>query len=94
MTMTKAARFKKITDLGCIVCKNHHHIFSPCCIHHLTGIKFRRAGKKANDSHTIWLCPSHHQGRLGIHHMGMRAWEELFGTQESLLEQTNEAINA
>ena len=93
--MTKSerdARFELLCRIGCIVCRRVHRVFSHPSIHHLTGIKYRSTGKKANDRHTIPLCHCHHQGALGIHVLGMRPWERRFGTQEELLAEVNELI--
>ena len=93
MTPTeKRTRFDAIAALGCIVCRISNHTITPASIHHMTGIKYRSTGKKASDEHVIGLCHHHHQGAQGIHTMGMRPWEIMFGTQESLLEYTNSLL--
>jgi len=93
MTPTeRAARFDKLSRMGCIVCRIVHHVYTPAMIHHLTGLKFRSTGKKAKDEHSIGLCHNHHQGAQGIHTIGMRPWENAFGTQEALLEYTDTLI--
>lgn len=85
-------RFTRLTRLGCIVCREVHGLHVPANIHHLTGIKYRATGKRAGDENSIPLCHFHHQGAHGIHHIGMRAWESRFGTQERLLAETNRLI--
>lgn len=85
-------RFDTIANLGCIVCRLQHGVVTQASIHHLTGIKYRGMGKKADDINTIALCYNHHQGEFGIHRIGMRPWEAMFGTQEYLLEITNNMI--
>ena len=93
MTPTeRAARFDKLSRMGCVVCRIVHHVYTPAMIHHLTGLKYRSTGKKAKDEHTIPLCDNHHQGHQGVHKMGMRPWEAAFGTQEYLLDYTNQII--
>jgi len=93
--MSKKERFNRIVGLGCIVCKLHYGVTTPCCIHHLTGIKFRSAGKKASDDNTIGLCPAHHQygdnDNPSIHARPVQ-FAEKFGSQEILLARTNELI--
>ncbi len=86
-------RFDSLANYGCCVCRVVHHAYSPACIHHLTGIKYRATGKKANDEHSIPLCHRHHQGEDGIHTLGMRVWEERFGKQEVYLEMVNEYLD-
>ena len=88
----KNARFTALAAMGCIVCRVQHGFYVPACIHHLIGIKWRGMGKKATDEHTLPLCHAHHQGALGIHTIGMRPWERLFGTQELLLETVNSTL--
>ena len=76
-------RFDLLSEMGCIICGQ------PPQIHHLIGNKYRGLSQKAGDDKTIPLCMDHHTGHDGIHKMGMRAWEEEFGTQEHLLEIVN-----
>jgi hypothetical protein len=95
--MTKADRFRLLTDLGCIVCHKFYGVFSQCLIHHLTGLKFRSIGKKASDDDTIGLCYKHHAAGSYEHpaiHTHPDEFERRYGTQEDLLKITNELINA
>ena len=78
-------RFEALAEYGCVICMR------PAEIHHLIGYKYSSLSKKADDSNTIPLCVEHHRGGQGIHHMGMRVWEESFGSQEMLLIKTNKA---
>jgi hypothetical protein len=89
--MTPAERDRRFDFLSrsCIVCRLYHGVVTPASVHHLTGIKYRALGKKADDEHTIGLCHCHHQGEFGIHRIGMRAWETMFWTQVYLLEVTD-----
>ena len=79
----RKARFEALAEFGCVICMR------PAEIHHLIGYKYSSLSKKADDSNTIPLCVEHHRGGQGIHHMGMRAWEEVYGSQEKLLNKTN-----
>ena len=79
----RKARFESLSEYGCIICMR------PSEIHHLIGYKYSSLSKKADDSNTIPLCVEHHRGQQGIHHMGMRVWEEVYGTQEQLLIRVN-----
>jgi hypothetical protein len=93
--VSKKERFKRLSELGCIVCKVHYGIFTPCHIHHLTGIKYRSTGKKASYEHTIGLCPQHHQygdnENPSIHARPVQ-FAEKFGSQEILLARTKDLI--
>ena len=63
----------------------------PCCIcgkappsaaHHIeTGM-----GRKKKHMKTIPLCDFHHQGQMGIHTLGKKAWQKKFGTERELWE--------
>jgi hypothetical protein len=93
--MNKATkkRFEKISQIGCIVCRQHHGVITPALVHHLTGLENGRAmGRKSPDDHTIGLCLHHHTGFLGVHTMGKRAWEAEFGSQADYLEMTNQLL--
>ncbi len=81
-------RFESLSEYGCVICMR------PAEIHHLIGYKYSSLSKKADDSNTIPLCVEHHRGNQGIHHLGMRAWEKVFGTQEYLLEVVNKRLTA
>jgi hypothetical protein len=76
-------RFDLLSEMGCAICE------MPPQIHHLIGYKHRGLSQRAPDDKTIPLCLNHHTGQDGIHKMGMRPWEEKYGTQEYLLEVTN-----
>ena len=81
-------RFESLSEYGCVIC------LRPAEIHHLIGYKYSSLSKKADDSNTIPLCLEHHRGKQGIHHLGMRAWEKVFGTQEYLLGIVNKRLTA
>lgn len=85
----KDRRFQALTDLGCIVCGA-----KPAAVHHLTGLKYRGMSRKADDRYTVPLCAAHHQGHghgVSIHD-GIKAFERQHGTQESLLQLTDQLI--
>jgi len=87
-TKADKLRFRKIADIGCILCYTQDNPGTPCEIHHI-----RRTGKRAT-APTIGLCPTHHRFDLGIHHLGRRAWESTHSTtEERLLEITNGLLN-
>jgi len=88
MTKNEKERFRKISEIGCILCYKQDNAGTPCEIHHI-----RRAGKRAT-APTIGLCPIHHRFHLGIHQLGRRVWERTHNTtEEQLLELTNELLN-
>ena len=83
----RKARFEALTEYGCIICMR------PTEIHHLIGHPYSSMGKKADDKNTIPLCVEHHRGGQGIHHMGVKAWESVYGTQEQLLNIINKKLH-
>jgi len=80
----------KVADLGCIACLNELSIYSPCAIHHIDG-----KTKKGAHFKIIGLCGAHHQtGGYGVAiHAGRVEWERIHGSQQKLLEQTEELLN-
>lgn len=92
MNKMDRTRLDRLAGLGCVVCRNLGYGPSPSEIHHLIGIKYKGLSQRASHQTTIPLCPEHHRGNHGIHHMGRKPWEDLYGTQDSLLEQVNEEL--
>ena len=84
--------YKKLHELGCIVCLNEGYGYSEPHIHHI-----RHGAGLAQKSHwskAIPLCPQHHQlGGYGVAlHAGQREWESRYGSEEALLEQVKELL--
>lgn len=75
-----------LRDIGCMVCRG------PTNIHHCVGGSISDAGigramsRKNNDWLVIPLCHNHHQGSQGLHTIGVRTWEQQFGSQRSFVE--------
>lgn len=89
MTKSEKERFRRIADIGCILCYTNGQEGTPCEIHHI-----RRTGPRKS-APTIGLCPVHHRFHLGIHQLGRRAWERTHNTtEERLLEITENLLNA
>ena len=88
MTKNEKQRYRKIAEIGCILCYTQGNEGTECEIHHI-----RRAGQRKT-APTIGLCPIHHRFHLGIHQLGRRAWESTHSTtEETLLELTNRLLN-
>lgn len=92
MNKVDRTRLDLLSSLGCVVCRNLGYGPSPSEIHHLIGIQHKGLSQRSSHQKTIPLCPEHHRGNHGIHHMGRKAWEAVYGTQDSLLEQVNQEI--
>jgi hypothetical protein len=89
MTKEQRKHYDNVARLGCSLCRYLGYGESPAHLHHI-----RRAGKRDN-APVIPLCPEHHTGNGGIHGMGRRAFEKVYGvTEEELLEKTIELIYA
>lgn len=90
--MNKATkkRLSALADFGCILCHHLGYGATPAQIHHMrTGTGLMRA----SDDDVIPLCHEHHQGPMGIHGMGRRAWEIFHRvTEVELLEMTRSVI--
>jgi hypothetical protein len=77
----------RVAELGCILCAKIGLDNSPACVHHV----FDSAAR--SDFLVIPLCPTHHQGPLGYHGMGARAFERKYKTSEAeLLAMTLERL--
>ena len=71
---------KPCTVNGCAYPGNVHHIHD--------------GGQPPNDWHTIPLCHLHHQGLLGVHTLGRKAWEKDYGSLAGHLQKTDEWLIA
>jgi len=88
-------RFELIREAGCIVCKLENGLYTSPQIHHIAGCKDQEAHKK-----TIGLCYYHHMADQQqpphpdyvSRHPRKAAFQERHGTEEFLLEKTNECI--
>jgi hypothetical protein len=88
MTRAQRLHLERVQSLGCIICRR------PAEIHHLReGVG---KGQKSNHFRVIPLCPEHH--RTGGHgvafHAGKKTWQEIFGTEEKLMEKVNILLEA
>ena len=94
-SMNKAEKgwMAAVADLGCIVCLQAGFGYVPCCVHHIL-----ESGRRKGHLHTIGLCPSHHASGVKTaefcsRHPWVREFEKRYGTEESLLKQTQGLIN-
>lgn len=93
MNKSDRTRLNALSELGCIVCRNLGHGPTPSEVHHLIGHPWKGLSQRASHQETIPLCPEHHRGNQGIHGMGRRAWEAVYGSQADLLEQVNQELS-
>ena len=74
-TKKQKERWERLRASGCIICG------LPPAIHHCeTGM----GGRKDHDK-VLPLCHFHHQGEQGIHKLGRRVWQEIYGTEQELM---------
>ena len=88
-TKSEKEKYRKISELGCSLCRHQGNEGTPAELHHI-----RRAGKRST-APVIPLCPYHHRGsNTSIHGMGRKAFEREYSiTEEQLLVQTEALLN-
>jgi hypothetical protein len=87
-TKSEKEKYRKISELGCSLCRHQGNEGTPAELHHI-----RRGGVRSL-SPIIGLCPYHHRGsNTSIHGMGRKRFEQEYCiTEEELLEQTEKLI--
>jgi hypothetical protein len=92
-TKAESAHMAAVVELGCIACYVMDIMDSPAEIHHIRA--GQGASQKADSYHVLPLCPRHHN-RPFTHgvaiHAGQETWEKKYGTEEYLLDLTNELL--
>ena len=73
-TKKEKLHMQNMVEYGCMVCRHFEEVVDlpPCNIHHIRD----NTGMGMKDKDMIPLCHTHHQGKLGIHHIGKKAWEK------------------
>lgn len=77
----------KVAELGCCICSQAAEIH-----HQLSG---EGMGQRASNYKIMPLCPSHHRNggyKVAIH-AGIKAWEELYGSEVEWIQWTQEQVN-
>jgi hypothetical protein len=86
-TKSEKEKYRKISELGCSLCRHQGNEGTPAELHHI-----RRAGVRSK-SPVIPLCPFHHRGANTSIHSGRKRFEQEYCiTEEELLEQTEKLI--
>lgn len=91
-TAAEHKHMQAVAELGCIVCRLHHHTYSPACIHHVDG-----KTKPGAHFKVLGLCYLHHQGgndceEYTSRHPYKKRFEERYGTEEYLMQKTAELL--
>ena len=89
-TNQQRKQWEKIAELGCVVHVDFHgRCNSPAQIHHIdTG-----GGGRKNHDRVIPLCENHHTGLMGLHKIGRKRWQNMFGTEQELFDKTQELLS-
>ncbi len=85
-TKQERAYMGRVAELGCLICGGIPEI------HHNT--KNRGYGAKSSNYDIIPLCPDHHRGEEGIHHIGVKTWEDKYSDQDDLVKRVRLRIYA
>lgn len=80
MTKAERARFSKLVDIGCILCRHIGTPGTPAEIHHLRS--GQGMSQRAPHDKTIPLCAYHHRSNEGYHGLGKRGFEATYGVSE------------
>jgi hypothetical protein len=79
-----------IANYGCIACEIDGKVSVPCEIHHIR--KHTGMGLRPPHTKILPLCASHHRtGKISVH-LGKKAFEKKYGTEEQLEKQLRERI--
>ena len=89
-TKNEKERYRKISELGCSLCRHQGNEGTPAELHHI-----RRGNIPRSQAPVIPLCPYHHRGsNTSIHGMGRKRFEREYAiSEEQLLEKTENLIN-
>lgn len=61
---------ERVASLGCVICRRREeHGYVPASVHHIAP-----GSSKRSEWSVAPLCHEHHQGRLGLHGMGSKAF--------------------
>ena len=84
-------RYARLSEMGCCLCRHLGRPGTPAEIHHLIAGR-NSTGKRSDWRLTVPLCPEHHRGATGVHGLGQKAWERLWGVTEQELLEASDAL--
>jgi len=89
MRKAEKIHLSKVREIGCIACLKVNRI-SEAVIHHIR----KHTGLSLRPSHyqTIPLCPQHHNMGNESIHLNKKVFVKKFGSEQSLLKETQELI--
>lgn len=84
-TVEEKKHLARVAQLPCCVCR-----FEEVELHHIRhGLGL---SQRASHYDTLPICFRHHRGADGIHTLGTRKWERLYGEQTEHLKRTREQL--
>lgn len=91
-TKAESAWMDAICQLGCIICRLFHNVFSPAEPHHMLS-----GGRRRGHLFTIPLCFLHHRSgrndaQVVSRDQNQQRFEKRYGTEDSLLAKTRELV--
>ena len=92
-TVAEKKYMSQVADYGCVACEIDGKVSVPCEIHHIRSLK-NGSGIGLRPPHTmiLGLCASHHRtGKISVH-LGKKAFEEKYGTEEQLEKKLRERL--
>ena len=91
MTKAEQQHLSRVAALGCVLCRRLGYRDTPAEIHHpRTG---QGMSQRASHFEAVPLCREHHQGDTGVHGLGRRAFERVYGcTERELLAEVRELL--
>ena len=88
-TVAERKWMQQVADYGCIAC-HQDGLIVPAEIHHVR--KHTGMGLRPSHFNILPLCASHHRtGKISVH-LGKKAFESKYGTEEQLEKQLRERI--
>lgn len=91
MTKAEQQHLSRVAALGCALCRRLGYGDTPAEIHHpRTG---QGMSQRASHFEAVPLCFWHHRGGDGLHGLGRRAFERVYGvTEAELLAEVRELL--
>ena len=88
-TIAERKWMQQVADYGCVACEIDG-LTRPAEIHHIR--KHTGMGLRPSHFNILPLCASHHRtGKISVH-LGKKAFESKYGTEEQLEKQLRERI--
>ena len=88
-TIAERKWMQQVADYGCIACQIDG-VVKPAEIHHIR--KHTGMGLRPPHTKILPLCASHHRtGKISVH-LGKKAFEEKYGTEEQLEKKLRERL--